>query len=142
MPKILLVLGFVLLFALLQYQGQLKDFWSLIIDKAAITYDNFFKPTGEIPERKRPLSFLKRQVDLQMFIGEPFKSFSEEDWNEFWNIVYGGFAMDEAGAGLPRRMRQMSKEEIENALTERYPQPFAYFDERVWKQFFEILFSK
>lgn len=143
LPKVLLALGFVLLFLIIQYQSQLKDFWSFIIEKVSIYSDNFFFPVGAAPERKRPVSLIERETELALYIGEPFRSFKASDWEDFWNIIYGGFQKEEPGRkGMPKKMRQLTEEEIKFELASRYPQPFSSFLERHWRIFFGIIFKK
>lgn len=142
LPKILLVSGFALLVLILVYQSQLKVIWFAVIDKAAIYSENFFFSKGRQPLRSRPIDLLGRETELALYIGEPFRSFSREDWAQFWNIIYGGFAREEAGKGLPNRMRQLTLDEIRYELSSLYPQPFSYFQEQHWKMFFDIIEKK
>jgi len=142
LPRIFLLLGFVILFLILQYQGRLKDFWSFFTDKLSIYSDNYFFPRGREPVRKHPVSLLERETELLLYIGEPFKGFSASDWEGFWNIIYGGFLKEEAGKDLPKKMRQLTEDEIKEELSSRYPQPFTYFQEQHWRMFFSIITKK
>lgn len=142
LPRISLIIGFVLLFFLVKYQGQLKDFWSFFIDKVSIYSDNYFFPSGKTPERKRPVALMERETELVLYIGDPFKEFTAEDWETFWNMMYGGFQKEESGENMPRKMRQLTEEEIKNELSSRYPQPFSYFSDQHWKILFGIVFKK
>jgi hypothetical protein len=142
LPKIVLVSGLALIFLILAYQSQIKDTWSVFIEKATIYFDNYFFSKGREPERKRPIGLLERETELALYIGEPFKEFSRDDWREFWNIIYGGFAKVDSGKGLPNRMRQLTPDEIKYELSSRYPQPFSYFREQHWRIFFDIIEKK
>jgi len=44
--------------------------------------------------------------------------------------------------GLPKKMRQLTTDEIADELIDLYPEPFAYLQEDQWRQFFGILLEK
>lgn len=143
LPKVLLIAGFAVLFLIIVYQSPIKDIWLLNLERLQIYIDNFFNAAGPEPRRQRPISLLQKEIELKLYIGEPFKGFSETDWNDFWRFVYGGYPKELPGKqGLPMKMRQLTTDEIASELAFRYPQPFAYFTERHWKTFFDILFAK
>lgn len=143
LPGVLLFIGFLALFALIAYREQVKEFLSFNLRKAKIHTDNFSYESGSNPRRHRPLSTLEKETELALYVGEPFRSFGKKDWQEFWGLVYDAHPLDRTEQpGLPQRVRQMEPDEIAGELTQRYPQPFAYFSQENWRIFFSIAFSK
>jgi hypothetical protein len=140
LPKILLVIGFLALFLIIKYQNSIKDLWLFNLEKLKIHLDNFLNPQIE---RRRPITLLDREDELRLYIGEPFRNFTPEDWDWFWDIVYGVFPEGEPQKkGLPKGMRQLNFNEISSKLMSRYPQPFTYFKKEHWNIFFGIIFKK
>ena len=85
------------------------------------------------PPRRHPLSTLELEENLKLNLAVPFAKFTEDDWNWFWHLLYGRHVADLQG--WPRRKRQLTKEEIENALVNYYYRPFGNFDQRKWQIF-------
>lgn len=143
LPKIFIALGFLSLILIVKYQNYIKDIWSFNSEKIQIYFDNFFYGTSPEVKRHRLISTVKKETELQMYVGEPFKSFSRSQWREFWNFIYGAFPKEKpARAGLPNRMRQLTEDEIATELVSRYPMPFGYFKSNHWRMFFDIVFGK
>jgi hypothetical protein len=142
-PKILLLLGFAFLFLILIYRQAIQDIWSFWLQKIKIDFDNTFYEASPEQRRTMPPTLAIKETELALYIGEPFKSFRRKDWNEFWNIVYGAFPKDEPQRqGLPRKIRQLTTEEIAYDLTTLYPDFFGYFDQEQWKALFGIILKK
>ncbi len=141
LPKILLFSGFLALFLLLKFQTEVKNFTSLQIEKIKTHRDNFFaRANPEIAKRERTPFTTVKESQLEVGVGEPFSNFTTEEWDEFWEIVYGLYPRGEPEKpGLPNRMRQLSQEEMISELSSRYPQPFARFSQRQWEIFFGII---
>lgn len=143
LPKIFIALGFLSLILIIAQQNYIKDTWSFNLDKIKTHMDNFFYGTSPEVKRRRPISTAQKEVELKLYVGEPFKSFSYSQWRNFWNLIYGAFEKGEPlRAGLPKRMRQLTEEEIVAELISRYPMPFSYFKSNHWQMFFEIVFGK
>lgn len=143
LPKILLPLGFVLLFLIVKYQAPLKDFFLFSVETVRIHIDNLFYSAGSEVSRHRPVSLLQKETELKLYVGEPFKSFSQRDWNWFWRLIYGAFPRGiPEREGLPNRMRQLTMDEIASEIMKRYPEPFTYFKDEHWKMFFGIALEK
>lgn len=143
LPKILLIVGFSILFLIIKYQDSIKDFASFNLEKMKIHFDNFFSEEDSRITRHRPFSLLEKETELKLYIGEPFKSFTREDFNEFWHLIYGTFPKDIPDReGLPRKTRQLTSDEIAFELMSLYPQPFAYFKSEHWQTFFDIVLKK
>jgi len=143
LPKIFLFLGFLALFIIVRYRVFLRERLLFEFERAKIHIDNFFFETGPGVTRKKPLSLLEREAELKLYVAEPFRSFSDNDWREFWDIIYLPQPIERLEKkGLPNKMRQLSEDEIAFELMERYPQPFANFREEHWKMFFGIIFKK
>lgn len=143
LPKLLLVGGFLSLFLIIIYQNQIKDFLKLGCDKAGRYVDHVSYDLNLEVERRRPLSLIKEETELKLYIGEPFRDFGMSEWKEFWNVIYGIFSKtDPEEPGLVGKRRQLTKDEIISELKEMYPQPFDYFQENHWDMFFRIIFKK
>ena len=143
LPKFLLVAGFLSLFFIIKYQGQIKDLLGLNLDKAKDYIDYVSYDLNYEAKRHRPVSLLVRETELRLYIGEPFRDFNKSDWEKFWNIIYGIFP--KAGPkepGLVSKRGQLTEDEITYELMKTYPQPFTYFREEHWKIFFSIIFKK
>ena len=140
LPKILLIAGFLSTFLIIKYKSEIKGFLSFNLEKFRIYSDNFFGYATSGPKRSRPISLLQKETELKLYVGEPFRSFSRRDWSDFWNLIYGVFHREAPEkAGLPRRVRRLTKEEIAEELTRRYPSPFSYFKEEHWGIFFGLI---
>ncbi len=88
------------------------------------------------PERKRPLTFIEKQQELQVFVPDVFDAFSDKDWDDFWNYIYEPV---EDTSGTFATKKQRPKEEIEAYMRYRYPKPFAAFREDHWFYFWDIV---
>lgn len=142
-PRIFLISGIILLILIIKYQNVIRDVWLFNLGKFRIYFDNFFYETSSGPRRHRPLSLLERETELKLYIGEPFRNFSQRDWNKFWNLIYSAFPRETPERqGLPKRMRQLTLDEIASELMLLYPQPFTYFKESHWNTFFGIVLKK
>lgn len=141
--RILLLLGFAALFAFIMYREQIKGLFIFGSDRVKATADNFFDPSASQVKRRRPVSLLERETELQLYIGEPFRDFNKQDWEWFWDLLYGVFPKDAPEReGLPKKYRQLTTGEIADQLIERYPQPFFNFTESNWQMFFQVAFKK
>lgn len=130
-----LVVGFVGLFFLYQYRASVRERGLLTIEQLKIYWDNFLADGGTDMQRHRPLSVVKRETELALQFGPPFRDFSPQDWKEFWNLIYGTFPRtDPEHPDLPARQRQLTNEELANALVELYPQPFSLYGEQEWQR--------
>lgn len=142
-PKILLIVGFLALYLILKYQSSIKEFWSFNLEKIKIYFDNFFSAQGSGLERRRPLSLIEKETELKLYVGQPFIDFEEKDWKEFWNLIYGVFPGEiPEKPGLPKRVRQLTENEIAFELMSLYSNPFVYFKEEHWRIFFSIILKK
>jgi hypothetical protein len=147
LPRILLLFGFLLLLLVIKYPTEIqslsKDIIFLNFERLKIYFSNFFYYAGSQPKRNPPLSLLTKETELRLYIGEPFKSFSQKDWDKFWNLIYGAFPKEAPERqGLPKRLRQLTQDEIIYELSSRYPQQFANFRKEHWEIFFGILFKR
>lgn len=147
LPKILLLFGFLLLILVIKYPGEIqslsKDIIFLNFERLKIYFNNFFYYIGSQPKRKPPLSLLTKETELRLYIGEPFKSFSQNDWDKFWNLIYGVFPKEHPERqGLPKKLRQLTQDEIIYELSSSYPQQFANFRQQHWEIFFGIIFKR
>jgi len=143
LPKLLLVCGFFSLFLVIIYQNQIKDFLKLNCDKAGKYVDYASHDLNLELERHKPLSLVKEETELKLYIGEPFRGFGRSEWESFWNIIYGIFPKtNPQEPGLVGKRRQLTEDEIVSELRDKYPQPFDYFQENHWDTFFRIIFKK
>jgi len=99
--------------------------------------DFFSNFTSEFKlERSRPLSTLEREEKLKQFLPNVFGDFSEDDWNDFWKLIYGTFPeQNSANKLLPKKYRQLTLEEIEERLIDYYPDNFGRLGPEHWDYF-------
>ncbi len=143
LPKILIIFGFLALFMIVSYRSAIKEKLTFQFEKLKTHTDNFFFKSGPGMQRRPPLSLLQRETELRLYIGEPFNSFSEKQWQEFWDVIYEAYPRGAPEKeGLPRKMRQLTEDEIAFELIELYPRPFANFREGHWRIFFGIVLKK
>ena len=139
LQKILLIAGFILLILVLNFRQQLRDIFSFNVERLKIYYENFFVSSGRHP----PATFAEKETELKLYVGDPFRDFDRDEWNEFWELVYGMYPKGDPGReGLPKKMRQLTEDELSSELMRRYPYPFTYFRDNHWKLFFELLYKK
>lgn len=140
LSRFFLILGFTIVMLAIKYQSQLKEIAGFNLGKSKTHLDNFFSPEVS---RKRPLSLLQRETELKLYIGQPFIDFSAQEWEEFWSLIYGVYPKGEPEKpGMPKKMRQLTTDEIAFELMELYPQLFAYFQESYWRALFDIALGK
>jgi len=139
LPKIFLVIGVCLLLLIVKYQDLIKEKASFYVQNVRITFGNSLYKGSAEGERHRPFSLAKKEAELQLYMGDPFRGFGVREWDVFWNIIYGGFPLEPAGKGLPNKMRQLTEEEIADKLQSIYPQPFDYYKPQHWKALFNII---
>lgn len=128
------LLGIVLSVFLLR--NSIRKYWLDALDGLKIKVENFSYEMS--PERSKPMSTLEKETRLIVGIGEPFKNFTPKDWQQFWNIIYGIYS-EEPEPGKPSRKRQLTQNEMEQKLIEKYPMPFSYFGDAHWNEFWKII---
>ncbi len=139
--KFPLFFGIVFALALYLSQRNLRQDWDDLLETADVLMDNFNYSLR--PERSRSISAIEQETKLKSFVGEPFLSFQQSDWDKFWNILYGAYPLDYSdNRRLPPRVRQLNYPEMEAKLKEFSPNPFSYFQEEHWRQFWPIVFGK
>lgn len=87
------------------------------------------------PKRRPPFTIIALKENLKTALPVPFVEFTEEEWERFWNWIYGNF--EEAKDDWPKRKRQLTKEEIQDMLRSYYRNPFGYFREQQWDIFWK-----
>lgn len=94
------------------------------------------------PKRKRPFTITRQQTELKLLLPDPFVNLSREDWNEFWNLIYGNSGYDiPDNPRLSYRRRQYTFKEIEQILQTRY-KVFERFQNQHWEEFWRITLKK
>ncbi len=91
------------------------------------------------PSRRPPLTFIQKEQTLKLFAPNLFESFSPQDWQKFWAILYEPIE-EKKGKFSVKRYR--TEEEIKSYLIEEYPNPFSYFKPVHWGYFWEIVWGK
>jgi len=90
------------------------------------------------PRIKKPLSTYAAEEKLTTYFAQEFASFNRADWDKFWNFIYGTHVTDDYGKDFyPKRKRQLTKRELEQALAKEYPMPFSYFNKEHWNAFWQ-----
>ena len=102
-------------------------------DKTAIFFDNLREDIS--PQRRHPLTTIELEESLKVSLPVPFAEFNQEDWNWFWELLYGRFTVD--SNGWPKRKRQSTRQEIQNILIDYYYRPFSSFRQRQWDIFWQ-----
>lgn len=140
-PKVLILCGVTLVFIFYRAKGNLKEDWKDFADAIAIHIDNLKYTLN--PERAKSITTIEKEESLKSFVGDPFIHFSRQDWDEFWNVLYGVFPLEyPENKRLPPFVRQFTYSEMESKLRELYSKPFAYFQDEHWRQFWGIVFGK
>ena len=119
-------------------RNNLKRQWDKFLYFAKIQKENLALEIDA--PRKKPFNLYARQERLMMKIGEPFASFSPEEWQEFWSLVYD--VVTERGPQGETIRRQRTEEEIQRSLKYNYPHKFSMFREEHWKLMSSIIYSK
>lgn len=95
------------------------------------------------PSRKPPYSVLVAQESLIQNIPQVFENYQEQDWEDFWNLIYVVQETDDYRADYSlKRKRQLSIGEIEQILIRKYPDIFDRFDSRMWGDFWALVFKE
>ena len=94
------------------------------------------------PDRRKPLVIMDKEFGLRQLHPTFFNNFDREDWQEFWDIIYGihpliGFKDEK----IPAADRNYSIPEIQRALIQRYPEAFSLFQGEQWKIFWKEVFG-
>lgn len=140
-PKLFILAGILLAAVLYFSKDNLRQDWNDLIETVSIQADNFSYPLRA--QRSPPISALELQANLKSYVGEPFISFSGAEWKDFYNILYGAYPIDYSdNERLPAKVRQLNYSEMEEKLSETFPNPFRNFQEQHWKQFWPIAFGK
>ena len=121
-------------------------------EKAEYVLNNFSRVASLIsaniqmsfdPPRKFVGNRMQKEDALKMYIGEPFISFKPADWEKFWNIIYGVYPTENAeGPSFIPIYRQLDQGEMQAKLSRKYPNPFSYFQDPQWEQFWKMIFSR
>lgn len=141
LPKLLILFGVALAFMLYFSKRNLKEDFNAFVENVNVFVDNISYSLN--PERSKSISTLEKETNLKYYVGEPFISFRKADWDKFWDILYGIFPVDYSeDERVSPRARQLKYAEMESRLKEWYPNPFSYFQEQHWQQFWQIIFGK
>ena len=91
-----------------------------------------------VPQRKRPFSLMAKKDKLMMFAPQAFRELTQEDWRDFWDLIY---EHKEVGEGFIKQKVQRSPEEIQDFLSYDYA-GFHQFTEQDWGRFWGVILSK
>lgn len=117
-----------------------RDDWQDLLTQFKILKDN----TRDIlfPSRTQPYSVLQAQEKLKENIPQVFGSFRDADWEDFWKLIYAPQETDDYSSKyLPVRKRQLSIGEIEDILIADYPNVFGLFNNKMWNDFWALVFE-
>lgn len=121
-------------------RGNFANDWQDLRAQFKITKDN----TRDLfsPERKRPYSVMVSQESLKQALPAFFGEFDEEQWQGFWNLIYGLHDTNDYNSSYSlKRKRQLSTDEIQSVLNNEYPQIFGRFDAQMWRNFWTLVFK-
>lgn len=140
MRKTVFRLALILLLALICIiffsRNVIRKQWGNFLSNIKINFDNFFYEMS--PERSKPISTLEKETRLITLIQDPFRDFTQDDWQKFWHIIYGVYP-EKPQAGKASKKRQLTQDEMEEQLIKDYPMPFSYFTEQHWAEFWKII---
>lgn len=141
LPKLLILFGIALAFMLYFANRNLREDFDALVENAEIFIDNLSYTMS--PERSKSISTLEKETNLKYYVGEPFISFRKADWDKFWDILYGIFPVEyPEDERIAPRIKQLNYSQMETRLKEWYPNPFSYFQDQHWQQFWQIIFGK
>ncbi|MDP2923698.1 MAG: hypothetical protein Q8O30_08285 [Candidatus Omnitrophota bacterium] len=92
--------------------------------------------TSLTPPRRMPLTAIEREEAMRQYVPYVFGSFSDKDWKNFWALIYEPIDAKEGGFSV-KRFR--TKDEVERILADRYSDPFGYFQENHWFDFWQYV---
>lgn len=118
-------------------KARLANFFQNVTQFVKVKKHNIFVEL--FPERKRPITFIKQETSLKMFLPDFFGEFSYADWQKFWVLFYEPMKEKQQGF-IVKRYR--SKEEVEEYLAYRYSEPFSHFQKQHWDYFWSIVLQK
>ncbi len=122
--------GGLAIFNLIRSPG-LGQFRAAVKERCAVILE---RPRASVYfSRKPPLSTVELEINLKTNLSLPFAGFKQDEWDWFWQLLYGRFSVD--APGWPKEKRQLDREEVQDRLIEYYPQPFAAFNEEHWSIF-------
>lgn len=94
------------------------------------------------PDRRKPLIITDKEIGLKQLYPTFFNNFTRNDWDEFWDIIYGIHPLIKfSNEKLPPAQRNYSAGEIQKVLIQRYPEAFFQFNEEGWKSFWKEIFG-
>lgn len=94
------------------------------------------------PDRRRPLVIMDKEFGLRQLLPGFFNKLNQEDWQEFWDIIYGVHPLiNFENKKLPSAQRNFNAAEIQGVLIKRYPEVFSGFDQEHWKMFWKEIYG-
>ena len=116
--------------------NNVSNVWEYLKHNVAVLGKNVSEEM--VPQRRRPFSLMAKKDKLMMFAPQAFREFTQEDWNDFWDLIY---EHKEVGEGFIKQKVQRSPEEIQDFLSYEFP-GFYYFTENNWGRFWGIILGK
>ncbi|MDD3296397.1 MAG: hypothetical protein PHU64_03455 [Candidatus Omnitrophica bacterium] len=109
--------------------------------------DNFFKRADTFvkvrknnismeiaPVRKRHISMLEVQANLENWMPQVFGALGDEDWRQFWDFIYEPISEKQGGFTVKR---YHTRQEAESYLKNKYPD-LSYLRENDWSEVWGI----
>lgn len=128
--NVFLLSGFIILVLIFINRENLREDATLFIESAKINIYNL--QFLQNPTRRQPINTLSKEMQLQEKLGEPFISFTQSDWKEFWNIIYGAYPLEASeNERLPKKYRNLTSSEIVEKLQTRFV-AFQYYEPQLW----------
>ncbi|MDP8260432.1 MAG: hypothetical protein P9L96_05495 [Candidatus Gygaella obscura] len=102
--------------------------------------DNFSSQFDK--KRSAPITLIEKEENLKIFMGALVHNFTQEDWDNFWVIIYGMQERESDNPFLPKQLYQYSIQEAQDELRRMFPNSFGKLGSQhwsyVWKEIIKI----
>lgn len=138
--KLILIVCFSFLIFLFVVRRNMRTDVSDFFNACKINFGNMEREF--FPQRRRPFSLVRQETELKLLLPDPFVDLSAEEWQGFWELVYGNIGTEiTENPRMPIIRRQFTLPELEEQLLSRYP-VFKRFQPQHWQEFWSIVLRK
>ncbi len=128
--KILIFVLIVVIVVIIFNQGFIRNTLqdsSSFFEKAK---DNFSSQFDK--KRSAPITLIEKEENLRLFMGPLVHDFTQEDWDRFWNVIYGMQEKPADNPFLPKEFYQYSIEQAQDQLRRMFPGSFGRLGPEHW----------